>query len=223
MNWCMAQGLIFTNPASSLKLPKPAIQEPTLAFTDEEASQIIAAPDVTTFFGNLHRISMVMLFNLGLRRSELANLKMRDIYEDRGVKVLKIQGKGNKIRTLPLSGFVYSELRSYLANYEKFSGKLLTVDDYLLQSSASNKNEVSMSGRAISRTVGVYAKRLGIHKRVSAHSARATVISHLLENAVSPRDVADFAGHSSINTTTIYDKKRDGLKNSAAFKVNFSV
>jgi integrase len=153
-----------------------------------------------------------------LRRSELVSIKLEDIYEDRGVTVLRIKGKGDKVRVLPLSDTLVVNLKEYLKNY----GTVLDQKDYLFQSHKDIRNVQAMSGTTVYKIVNKYAKILGITKRVGAHSCRATVISHLLENSVSPRDVANFAGHSSINTTVgIYDKRRDEIKNSAAYKVKF--
>jgi integrase len=81
---------------------------------------------------------------------------------------------------------------------------------------------LDVSGSTIYAIVKKYAKMVGVTRNVSPHSCRATAISQLLENGESPRNVADFAGHASINTTIgSYDKKRDGLKNSSAMKLKF--
>jgi integrase len=81
---------------------------------------------------------------------------------------------------------------------------------------------LQISVNTIYNIVKKYAKIIGVTRPVSPHSCRATAISQLLENGESPRNVADFAGHSSVNTTIgSYDKKRDGIKNSSAMKLNF--
>ena len=79
-----------------------------------------------------------------------------------------------------------------------------------------------MDAGNVRKIVKKYAENVGITRRVSAHSCRATAISHLLDTQKVPiRDVADFAGHSSINTTSLYDKKRKGLDESAAYKIKY--
>jgi integrase len=71
--------------------------------------------------------------------------------------------------------------------------------------------------------INKYAKQCGIDKKVSPHSCRATVISHLLDTQKTPiRDVAIFAGHSKITTTERYDKRRESLDNSAAYDVDYT-
>nr|MBA3754841.1 tyrosine-type recombinase/integrase [Nitrosomonas sp.] len=84
------------------------------------------------------------------------------------------------------------------------------------------KNDIPIDGSTIYRLINKYAKSLGINKRVSPHSCRATVISHLLDTkGRSIRDVASFAGHANITTTERYDKRRGNLDHSAAYSVGF--
>lgn len=221
LNWAVERGALSASPAASLRLEKPSQVLPTLAFTDEEVRIIMEKTD-DSYYGYLHRLMLTLLFNLGLRRSELVNIRVGDVYEDRGVKVLKVRGKGGKQRILPLTAEVYETITDYIAKYETNAQDTLYPTDYLLQSLTCEKNNQPMNPASVYRTVNRYAKEAGVTRRVGAHSCRATVISHLLENQVSPRDVADFAGHNNVNTTiSIYDKKRDGLKNSAAFKVKY--
>lgn len=216
MRWCQACGLITHNPLAALKISAAPIQTPTLAFSDLEVRKMILSTDPTTFHGSLHRIIAVMMFNLGLRRSELVTIKMKDIYEDRGTYILKILGKGNKERLLPLNENVLLYLNGYSNDLN------LGPEDYLLQSSAMERNKKPFNAESVNRIIKRIARECNIDKKVTSHSCRATAISHLLEQGISPRDVADFAGHSDVNTTIQnYDKKRDGISNSAAYKIAY--
>lgn len=222
MKWSMGTGLITFNPLDSVKLPKVQTEQETIAFDDAEAVRMISAPDTSTHRGRTHRLAMVLLFNLGLRRNELVNIHVHDIYEDRGHIVLRVfKGKGDKTRTIPLSAYVQKEIEKYRVSlYNK--GFPLEPGDFLLQSSdQGRKNEVPIDGSTIYRIINRTARSLGINKRVSPHSCRATVISHLLDTqGRSIRDVATFAGHSNITTTERYDKRRNALDASAAYSVS---
>jgi integrase/recombinase XerD len=225
MKWALATQLIEFNPLDAVKLPRVETESPTLAFDDQEVVAMINAPDVSQKLGNTHRLVMVMLFSLGLRRSELANIKLKDFYQERGHFVLKIIGKGRKERHLPINNEVYYEITEYLNRLKTF-GIDLMPDDYLIQTQPKEKNQVinkqPIDGSTIFRIIQTYKKMLGINKRVSPHSCRATVISHLLDTQKTPiRDVAIFAGHSKITTTERYDKRRQGLDDSAAYAVNY--
>lgn len=221
IKWAMASKLIDHNPLDAIKLPKVQTENPTSAFDDDEVVRMINAPDLSHHKGRTHRLIMVLLFNLGLRRSELVNIKLEDMFEDRGHSLLKIKGKGEKIRLIPLNEMVKSEIQLYLDQLKNQGIELLSLD-WLIQTEITSKNSKPMDGSTIYRIIGKYAKSLGINKSVSPHSCRATVISHLLDTQKSAlRDVATFAGHSNISTTERYDKRRNNLNQSAAYKVDY--
>ncbi len=217
-----SEGAIPTNPAANLKVPRAEAREHTQAFEDHEVGQVLSQPDVTTFRGSTNRLALVLLFNLGLRRAELVNLRLGSVKEYRGSRYLQVLGKGDKVRLVRLTSSVLVELEAYLQRYARFSGRELQDGDYLLQSAASAPNERPVSPSTVYRMVRACAVRAGVDRRVSPHSCRATVISHLLEKDVSPRAVADLVGHASINTTVgIYDRKRDALRSTTAEQVNY--
>jgi len=221
IKWSMAQGLIDFNPLDIVKLPKVQTETPTLAFDDSEVVQMINAPDLSQKKGCSDRIVMILLFSLGLRRSELVNIKIKDIYKERSHYVIKIKGKGNKDRHLPLNSSLQLEIKQYLDALKSF-GIEFNDEDYLIQSSKSGKNSNPMNGSTVYRIIEKYAKICHINKKVSPHSCRATAISHLLDTQKTPiRDVAIFAGHSKITTTERYDKRRESLDNSAAYDINY--
>lgn len=222
VEFCMESGIMSYNPIQFLKLPKPSVISPTLAFTDDEVRRLLAVPRTDTYYGNLHSLMLKLMFFLGLRRSELVQIKLSDIQTSRGHVVVTIRGKGGKSRELPVTPELMKSIQDFCKYYKDASGVELSASDYLLQSNTENKNTIPMDPSAAFRAVRKYAKLIGVDRRVGAHSCRATAISHLLDTQKIPiRDVADFAGHSSINTTTLYDKKRKGLDDSAAYKINY--
>lgn len=223
IKWAVAARLMDHNPLDTIKLPKVQTESPTVAFDDEEVMQMINAPDIKTHKGRTHRLIMVLLFNLGLRRSELINIKLFQLFQDRGHNVLRIHGKGDKVRLVPLNKNVFCEIQEYIASV-KGQGVDLGGEDYLLQTNTDKKNDRPMDGSTIYRVIERYALGLGINKAVSPHSCRATVISHLLDTQLTPiRDVATFAGHANITTTERYDKRRKNLDKSAAYEVDYDL
>ncbi len=221
MKWAIAAKLIDHNPLDTVKLPKVQTESPTVAFDDHEVLRMIDAPDVSTHKGRTHRLIMVMLFHLGLRRSELTNMRLHQIVDDRGHWTIRIHGKGDKVRLVPLNNTVWEEINIYIASL-KDNGIDLGPEDFLLQTETRTKNDRPMDGSTIYRVIEKYARSLGINKSVSPHSCRATVISHLLDTSrAAIRDVATFAGHSNITTTERYDKRRKNLDKSAAYLVDY--
>lgn len=223
IKWAVAARLMDHNPLDTIKLPKVQTESPTVAFDDEEVMQMINAPDTKTHKGRTHRLIMVLLFNLGLRRSELINIKLFQLFQDRGHNVLRIHGKGDKVRLVPLNQNVFKEINDYMASIRALHPDL-GGEDFLLQTSPDKKNDRPMDGSTIYRVIERYALGLGINKAVSPHSCRATVISHLLDTQLTPiRDVATFAGHANITTTERYDKRRKNLDKSAAYEVDYDL
>jgi site-specific recombinase XerD len=217
----MAAKLMDHNPLDTVKLPKVQTESPTVAFDDSEVALMINAPDTATHKGRTHRLIMVLLFHLGLRRSELTGIKLQQFKEERGHFILRVHGKGDKVRIIPINKHVYEEIQLYIDSLKE-QGIELELNDYLLQTEITKKNERPIDGSTIFRVIERYAKKVGITKSVSPHSCRATVISHLLDTQnLAIRDVATFAGHSNITTTERYDKRRKNLDKSAAYKVNF--
>ena len=223
IKWAIAAKLMDHNPLDTVKLPKVQTESPTNAFDDEEVGRMIEAPDISTHKGRTHRLVMVLLFHLGLRRSELTHIQMQQFFNDRGHFVLRIRGKGDKIRLIPLNQEVYTEIQNYLEALIN-QGIELEGSDYLLQTTHQHKNSRPIDGSTVFRVIERYVKQLGIQKDVSPHSCRATVISHLLDTQHAQiRDVATFAGHANITTTERYDKRRKNLDKSAAYQVNFDI
>ena len=223
IKWAVAARLMDHNPLDTIKLPKVQTESPTVAFDDEEVLKMINAPDMNTHKGRTHRLIMVLLFNLGLRRSELINIKLYQFFEDRGHTVLRIHGKGDKVRLVPINSSVRKEIEFYVHSLKEL-GVELGGNDYLLQTETNKRNDKPMDGSTIYRVIERYARSVGINKDVSPHSCRATVISHLLDTKNAPiRDVATFAGHANITTTERYDKRRKNLDKSAAYQVDYDL
>lgn len=194
--WCVEKGICQYNPVTPVRIPKLQVKSPTKAFSDKEVIKMIKAAKTPT-----DSLMLKLLFFLGLRRYELISIAEDDVEDQGDIKVLTICGKGDKIRRLPLSDELWDDIQAHGFK----DGRLFrTGNDYVY------------------RMIKRLAKEIGIKRNVSPHSCRATAISHLLDTKHVPlRDVADFAGHASVTTTMGYDKKRDGLKNSAALKVGY--
>ena len=92
IKWAMASGLLTHNPLDQVKLPKIQTETPTVAFTDEEVLQMMSAPDLNTKIGQAHRLVMILLFGLGLRRSEVVETEVS--YKRDGYSVIReVSGK----------------------------------------------------------------------------------------------------------------------------------
>lgn len=221
--WLQVNEFVENNPATPVRARKAKAQNPTPVFTDDEAARMINSPDVTTLVGNRDRFALVLLFYLGVRRDELRKIKMKDIVIERdGTLTVTIHGKGGKNRIIPLSQVVLDEMFAYRNRYKLRTGNEINGNDYILQSEFVISHQ-PLDPSSIYRIVSKYATALGFDRKIGPHACRATAISQLFEKEASGRDIADFAGHSSIETSLKYDKKRQGIANSPAFKVDYKI
>lgn len=208
----VVKGLIPRNPLASVKRLGPSIDRldsPTIALTDDEVKamldwctrSIIDAETVSEAnLGMSRKLSLVMGLYLGMRVSEVVNLRIQDVSEGK----IKIRGKGNKMRIMHLDEVVLGEFTGYL---HATGGPSRDGGEFLLKSRESDGTK-AVETDTVNRWWGQVARACGIEKRVTSHVGRATVITKLLDSEVPIRDVCHFAGHSSPDTTLIYDKRR---------------
>jgi len=216
--WAVIEKHINFHPAEHVKLPKAYVENPTLALSDEEAKALL---DLTSSDKDLLvNLQFALMLHLGVRRGELVNLKFEDVIHERGHTLMRVRGKGGKIRFIPINPALQQKLSSYRDKMEKI-GKPFKNSDFIIQTSVKLRNQKAVNPSTIYRNIKRFCKKAGITVNITPHSCRATAISHLLDKKIPIRDVADYAGHSSINTTSIYDKKRQGYNNSPAYQISY--
>jgi integrase/recombinase XerD len=156
--------------------------------------------DKTNFKSNLglrDQAILELLYATGLRVSELIYLKIDDINMENCM--LKCLGKGSKERIIPFGSKAYQSLRLYL---DKVRQKLVKNpnEDILFLNSRGER----LSRQGIFYLVKKYVRKAGIEKKVTPHTLRHTLATHLLENGADLRSVQEMLGHSDISTTQIY-------------------
>lgn len=138
-----------------------------------------------------HRCILKLLYSSGLRRSEVINLKLKDIESDR--MLIKVEsGKGKKDRYTLLSTSLLTDLRDY---YREFRPQY-----YLIEGPGGSQ----YSGTSIAKIVDKAAQRASIYKKVTPHMLRHSFATHLLEEGVDLRYIQALMGHNSTKTTEIY-------------------
>lgn len=185
----------FSN-IEGLKVPKRLPH----VIKDEEIKMMIKVCDNNTLYGLRNKIIIEMLYGLGLRVSELVNIKLTDIDYDRDE--INIFGKGNKAR----KAIIFPELKSDLVTYIKdYRNKLLIkksmeYNDYLL---ICNKG-TNLTTRGVRYILDSLIKTCGETFSISPHMLRHSFASALLNNGCDLRSVQELLGHTSIRTTQIY-------------------
>ncbi len=141
-------------------------------------------------------IMVALLYATGMRREELANIKLSDI--DHAVETITILGKGNKVRIVPVGENSFAELVSYISIREEFLLKKMTKTPYLLL----NKFGKPLTVRSVNRIVKKFARKEGMD--FTPHTLRHSFATHLLENGADLLLIKEILGHASLSTTQKY-------------------
>jgi integrase/recombinase XerD len=180
----------IVQPKTPLKLPQ------VLEFFEIE--QILAAIDLSTPEGMRNRAIIETLYSTGMRVSELTHLKLSDIYEE--VNFLKVTGKGNKQRIVPVGTDAMKYIQLYIKEMRCFLDIKRGEEHYIFL----NRRGSSLSRIMIFNIVKDAAENAGITKNVSPHTFRHSFATHLIEGGADLRAVQEMLGHESIATTEIY-------------------
>lgn len=167
------------------------------SLTEEDVDSLLTAPETVTVLGFRDKTMLEMLYATGLRVSELVNLKLDQVSLRQGV--VRIIGKGNKERLVPVGEEAMSWLEKYLGNTRK---SLLAERqcDYVF---VTNRGD-SMTRQAFWHLIKRHAKVAGISKTLSPHTLRHAFATHLLNHGADLRVVQLLLGHSDLSTTQIY-------------------
>lgn len=197
-------GFIEENPTELLKSPKIGMHLPDVLSLDE-IDRIMDAIDLSMLEGQRNRAMLEVLYSCGLRVSELCNLKISDLYLTE--EFIRVTGKGDKQRLVPISQQAIEELNYYFNDRDKIDIKP-GFQDYVFVSERRGK---PLSRITVFHIIKELVKAAGIEKNVSPHTFRHSFATHLLEGGANLRIIQAMLGHESISTTEIYthiDRKR---------------
>ena len=138
------------------------------------------------------------LYGCGLRVSELVGLKISNLFFDEGF--IRITGKGNKERLVPVGSVAQEEIHDYLSVIRPHIGVRKGKEDYLFL----NRRGSELTRVMIFTIVKNLAQKAGIQKKISPHTFRHSFATHLVEGGADLRAVQEMLGHESITTTEIY-------------------
>lgn len=195
--------VINTHIMAVFELPKPEKKLPQV-LSVEEMNQMLNSIEMTDFISARNRAMVELLYASGIRVSELVNLQLSQI--NLKMMYLKVIGKGNKERLIPLNHYVCQIINKYIVDFRNPMLDFKT-NPYLF----FNKKLQPLSRENFYRILKQIAQKAGISKKISPHTIRHTYATHLLENDADLRSIQELLGHSDISTTTIYthitDKK----------------
>lgn len=199
MKWLEKRGVIKENPSAELKSPKARKTLPTFLSVDA-AEQVMSAPEAGSPEGMRDRAVLELLYGSGLRVSELSGLDRLSVsLEDEIVRVI---GKGNKERQVPIGSHAKAALIAYLAVRPTFVHPKTGKSDAhaLFLSTRGNRLNV----RAIELLVKKYGALGAGRADLFPHALRHTCATHMLDGGADLRAIQEFLGHSSLSTTQKY-------------------
>ena len=185
------------NPMEQIETPKIGRKLPD-TLSVKEIDRIITAIDLNNHLGYRNLTIIEMLYSCGLRVSELINLKLSDLFIEEDF--IKVTGKGNKQRFVPIGLNTKKLIQSYLKIYRPLF-KISTIDSDTI---FLNRNGKKLTRAMIFTIVKKIKIKAGIKKNVSPHTFRHSFATHLLENGADLRSIQSMMGHESITTTEIY-------------------
>ncbi|WP_062378644.1 tyrosine-type recombinase/integrase [Pseudomonas abietaniphila] len=208
------------NPVHGVKRPKIETNEgKTPALGDHQAKALLEAPDPDTLKGQRDRAILAVLLYHGLRREEAALLKVADILERRGIKHLRIHGKGGKLRFVPLHPVAAERIHTYL---EHSGHQLDNPKAPLFRPLRGRQTGTGVSANGLYTLVGEYAKAAGIEVAgLGVHGLRATAATNALEHEADIAKVQVWLGHANISTTRMYDRRQSRPEDSPTYKVKY--
>ena len=189
---------ININPSELIESPKIGKKLPGF-LTIHEIDNLIKSIDRSKKEGERNLAMLEVLYGCGLRVSELIELKVSEIYWKEGF--IRIIGKGNKERLVPLGNIASKHLKIYIDEVRVHQNK---IKDQFIDHVFINKNGTKLSRVMVFKIIKNLALQSGIKKNISPHTLRHSFATHLVEGGADLRAVQEMLGHQSITTTEIY-------------------
>ena len=204
--YCVREGLLQRDPSTRIDAPKLGRPLPK-SLTEAEVTALLEAPQVDESEGFRDRAMLELLYATGLRVSELVGLQLGQINLNQGL--VRIIGKGDKERLVPLGEEALDWLQRYLAG-----GRQALLGGQLCAAVFPTRRGEGMTRQAFWYRIKKHALSAGIAKPLSPHTLRHAFATHLLDHGADLRVVQMLLGHSDLSTTQIYTHvARERLRN----------
>ena len=204
--YLILEDLIKQDPSALIEAPKTRRKLPDV-LTILEIEALMAVLDLSKPENVRNKAMLEVLYGSGLRVSELINLKISNYYPE--VEFLKITGKGNKERLVPIGSSAIKYISIYLNEVRNHISIQKGNEDFVFL----NRRGTKLSRVMVFLLIKDLAQKIGLQKTISPHTFRHSFATHLIEGGADLRAVQEMLGHESITTTEIYTHlDRDYLK-----------
>lgn len=189
---------IDTNPTALIEMPNIERKLPTV-LSVEEIDLLLSAIDLSQPTGRRNKAMLETLYSCGLRVSELIELRLSQLYFDKGF--IRVIGKGDKERLVPISNKAIKEIQHYLPDRNNLRPIIPPQCEDIL---FLNQHGKKITRVMVFTIIKDLAARVGLKKNISPHTFRHSFATHLVEGGADLRAVQEMLGHESILTTEIY-------------------
>ena len=196
-HFLLIEKIIESDPSELLEMPSIGRKLPEV-LSIEEIDELINAIDLSTNEGHRNKAILETLYSCGLRVSELVDLQFQNLFFEEGF--IRVIGKGNKQRLVPVSSTVEKEINLYkeaTRNHQKIKPG---NESYVFL----NRRGAKLTRVMIFTIIKNLAEKIGLQKNISPHTFRHSFATHMLEGGANLRAIQEMLGHESITTTEIY-------------------
>jgi integrase/recombinase XerC len=196
------ESLIGQNPMGSIAMPKQEQHIPVFLSVDEVFA-LLESPGAEETFGARDRAMFELLYSTGMRVSELVACNMANL--DFDIEMVRVRGKGNRERVVPIGKPAIKALRDYFVQREvQLKNRLQQGKKFDGEAVFLNSRGSRLTTRSVERLIAAYGRKAGIDKPVTPHVLRHSFATHLLEMGADMRSVQELLGHASLSTTQKY-------------------
>ena len=195
--YLLLENYITIDPSELLDQPKIGRKLPEV-LTIEEIDRLIDALDMSKTESHRNKAIIETLYSCGLRVSELVNLRFSDLFFEEGF--IRVIGKGNKERLVPVSASVEKEISIYNDHIRRHQNIKKGDENVVFL----NRRGGKLTRVMIFTIIKDLAERISLQKTISPHTFRHSFATHLLEGGANLRAIQEMLGHESITTTEIY-------------------
>src|SRR5690554_1024942 len=199
-SYLVKEGITLANPAAGVEPPQGTSSLPAV-LTVEEVMKLLSTPDLSTPVGVRDRAILELLYSSGLRRRELVNLNLSDLDLTSG-SVRVNQGKGRKDRVVPVGETACQVIALYLKHVRHWFLRDPRQEALFIDSIKGRRMAVGTINYIVKKII----EKSGLTKKVSPHTFRHSMATHLLQNQADIRYIQAMLGHASINSTQVYTR-----------------
>ncbi len=197
VRYLLQTGALVSDPSAGITTPKKEQQLPAHLSVDD-MFRLLEAPDLATAVGARDRSLLEVTYSCGLRVSELVGLDWSDV--DVSLALVRVRGKGNKERVVPIGRTALQALEAYRARLEELCGRAPRDPRAVFL----NRRGGRLTARSVARLVDAYTMTSGLAGKLSPHALRHSFATHLLGAGADLRSIQELLGHASLSTTQKY-------------------